>query len=759
MNDVTPHHPRLPRTAAATCATVLALLLAPALLGAQGNLRVFKRNGLDYFAAQRYANAAEALVTYRNYKPKDRDVWYPLAVSHYQLNQLTEARTLFEGLVRAGKRVPDDAYLYLGRLEHHEGNFAEAARQYKRYLGTVDAGDPLYSAVVDDIRRVGYGASLGPTSGAVSAYAENLGAGLNGPGDEFHPLLSPNYQDRMYFATIREGVTGGFRDAKGFANATDGELRADMYSARVEGGRWGATEPLSYLLNTADNEVAQDFGMEGRVLVFWKGTSLYGGDLHVDTFRAEATARTLHAPLWTDAPLRPQRGDNDLHLFNDSTIVFASPREEGAGGFDLYVSTRVRGVWREPMSLGATVNTAYDERSPFLAADGRTLYFSSNRADRSVGGFDVFRVVFDARASTWGEPQNLGLAINTAGDELNFRLALSGLAGYYDSSVRAGGFGGRDLYAAYFKDRLAEQRQPDEPITFVSLLDRQRLGDRGEAVVAVGTDPDSLAAGAPPPPGIPVTVQTTPLLYGADDNVLTPGNLDRVRPVIRFLEEYPGSRVVITAHTDDSDPERFRAYFGIKRAERFAAYLAQRGIDKQRISLLSVGSLYPLAANRLEGAPSDQGRKLNRRLELHVVPGPEYALTETFQDAKVPDFLRTNAFERYREQQRGAWFRVELATLPQMYDEDAWMRVPVPSVQADGLGGTYRYAAGAFPTYRSASNMADELRDNGFPQARVTPYLNGIRLTEPEVVTFAPAYEELSAYHAGELSPDAVKGQ
>ncbi len=717
----------------------------PTEAAAQGNIRVFKRNGIDYFEQRSYVNAAEALATYRGYKPNDQDVWYPLAVSYYELNELPEARKLFEGLLRAGGKVPENTYLYLGRIDHHEGKFAEAAERYKAYLGEVENESDLAPSVIDDLRRVGYASKLLPNSGKMAAYAENLGAGVNGPGDDFHPLLSPNYSDRMYFATVREGVTGGLRDARDRGNPG---LGSDMYSAQITNGRWSTPEPLSYVLNTAVNEVALDFAGGGKVLMFWRGNSLYSGDIHVDTFRAQRQARQLFSPVWNASPVRTDRGDTDPTFFNDSTIVYSSPREDGEGGYDIYVTTRIGGDWRLPQNLGPQINTAYDERSPYLAADGRTLYFSSNRADRSIGGYDVFRVQFDDRTGTWGEPENAGTAINSAGDELNFRLAKNGIEGYYDSTVRTTSLGGRDIYVAYFKERLIEQDEPSSPLTFVDVLDLRR------SAVANGGLPGSDSAGAVGIERIPVSLETTPLLYGSDDNVLTSANLERVRPVIQFLEKYPESRVVITAHTDDSDPERFRAYFGIKRAERFAAYLAQRGIAAERISLVSVGSLYPIANNSQGGNPSEQGQRLNRRIELHVVPGERYRLTERFADAKVPDFLKANAYQRYRAQQDGVWFRIELATLPQMFDNDAWMRVPVPSIQASGVSGPYRYAAGAFGTYRSATQMADELLENGFPNAEVVAYLDGVRLTSDEVLRFAPLYPELTAYRERELSDE-----
>lgn len=733
-------------------------LLCCCLLGgataarAQGNVKTYKRNGIEFFKAARYANAADALQVYRRYKPDDDDIWYPLAVSHFKLNQLEEARKLFEGLVRTEK-ASDDVHLYLGRIAHHENRFAEAAKAYKRFLAEAGEKHELFASIVDDIRRVGYGERLGPNEGAVAAYSENLGPGVNTAGDEFHPLLSPNYQDRMYFASIREGVTGGYRDAAGMVDVEGGKLRADMFAARIDDGRWAGSESLSALLNSSDHDVALDFAREGQVLLFWKGESLYSGDIHVDTFRRQAEERNLFAPKWSPSPMDATRGDNDPFFFNDTTLLFASKRAGGYGGFDLYASTRRDGAWLPAKNLGPEINSAYDDRSPFLANDGRALYFSSNRVDASVGGFDLFKATFDDRAVAWRAPQNAGLAVNTAGDELNFRLSISGLEGYYDSSVRTGdNLGGRDIYVAYFKEQAREQQARSQPVTFLQVQEIAR-----REALADGVPLDELGRPLPEAPvrdRVPVSVRLTPLPYGADDNVTTPGNIDKARPVLQFLDQYPGARVVVTAHTDDSDPDRFRTYFGIKRAEKFADYLIGRGVSPERIQVMSAGSHYPLADNVYNGQVSPQGQRLNRRLELHVVPAAEYALTREYDDPRVPDFIAADRVDTYRKQQEGPLFRVEVAQLGQRFDDDTWLRMPLPSIQSEGGSNVYSYNVGAYASYTSARQMAEEARRRGLQNARVVPYLDGLRLSAREVATFALRYPELAAYVDGEARAD-----
>ena len=743
------------RRALALSAAVALLALASAPAAAQGSIKAYKRNGLDYYEAGRYANAAEALTVYRRYVPDDGEVWLPLARSHYELNELPEARTLLDGLLRAGGGVAPEAYLTLARIDHHEARFAEAAEGYKRFLRGAGPRDPLYASVVDEVRRCGNALRMGAGAGALAAYAENLGRGINSPGDDVHPVLSPNYADRLYFTSVREGNTGGRRDPEGLP-AAEGRLSGDMFAVQFVDGRWSEAERMSSLLNGPDHDEVLDFTLGGRVLVYWEGPSRFSGDLYVDTFKARPEDRSLYSPIWRAHPMRPRLGDKDPVFFNDTTLLFASAREGGYGGMDLYVSARRNGRWSAPENLGPGVNTAYDERAPFLAADGRTLFYSSNRVDLSVGGFDVLRSRFDDRALAWETPQNAGLAINSAGDELHFRLSASGLEAYFDSDVKTTSQGGADVYVAYFRERQRIQEVASAPTTFLEARAAAAAQPPdGGAAFRIGEDGSAIpVAPASARPKIPVAVTLAPLPYGRDDAVVTAANLQRAASAIRFLETYPDSRVVVTAHSDESDPDRFRLYFGIKRAERFGAYLVERGVGPERIQLVSTGATYPMAANTYDGEDNPQGQRLNRRLELQIVPGADYALTRERDDPTVPSFLALEAHERYRDLQRGSAFRIEVATLPRMYDDERFLRQRAPVITSAAGEETYHYEVGSFASYRSALAFAEELRGKGFDDARVVAYYDGLRLSPGDLARFARDDSEIDAMLAAQPPGD-----
>ena len=117
---------------------------------------------------------------------------------------------------------------------------------------------------------------------------------------------------------------------------------------------------------------------------------------------------------------------------NGDVLYFTSNRKGGFGGLDLYRSERQGdGSWSSPENLGSTINTAKNEKSPFIHPDSESLYFASD-GHPGMGGYDLFKST-DAGAS-WGKPQNLGYPINTEKDEIGLMVTLDGQQAYFASN-------------------------------------------------------------------------------------------------------------------------------------------------------------------------------------------------------------------------------------------------------------------------------------------------------------------------------------
>lgn len=126
------------------------------------------------------------------------------------------------------------------------------------------------------------------------------------------------------------------------------------------------------------------------------------------------------------------------------TLYFCSDRPGGLGGKDIYRATLQEDKsWGNIENLGPNVNTASDEESPFIHADGTTLFFSCN-GRTSMGGYDIFQSRWNTATGKFSEAQNLGHPINTPDDDLYYTLSANGNTGYY-ASGKKGGEGLKDI--------------------------------------------------------------------------------------------------------------------------------------------------------------------------------------------------------------------------------------------------------------------------------------------------------------------------
>lgn len=139
------------------------------------------------------------------------------------------------------------------------------------------------------------------------------------------------------------------------------------------------------------------------------------------------------------------------------TVLWGSTnRPGGPGGWDIWMSRREGNAWSAPAAV--SFDSAANEFDPAFGADGRTVYFFSNRAG-GFGGDDIYAVDFDATTGRFGAPRNLGAAINSAGDEWAPTPSADGRTLLFATNGR-GGAGRHDLFASQWRDGAWQSAQP-----------------------------------------------------------------------------------------------------------------------------------------------------------------------------------------------------------------------------------------------------------------------------------------------------------
>jgi len=224
----------------------------------------------------------------------------------------------------------------------------------------------------------------------------------------------------------------------------------DFYQSDKIGNGWSKAKPLPGNINSSNNEGALNISQDGQWLIF-TGCNFQDGFGSCDLFISYLTPEGWSTPENMGPAINTEFWESAPSLSADKRdLYFTSNRPGGYGGNDLYVSHRLEnGRWSKPENMGPAINTAGDESAPFIHADNSSLYFTSNGLP-GYGGDDLF-VVRRKADGNWGIPENLGYPINTIENEGSLVVSSDGKTAYY-ASDRADSRGQLDIYTFELRD-------------------------------------------------------------------------------------------------------------------------------------------------------------------------------------------------------------------------------------------------------------------------------------------------------------------
>jgi hypothetical protein len=653
-----------------------------------------KKRAKDFYLVNKYKEAQSVLLQIKKNRQDDKETKLLLALSTYHLNQLKDAEPLLKSILEAEKSPFPETWLYLGKVYHDRHEFNKANEYYKLYLKAIPADHNNRMAVRDDIRRAAQGIKLQYRQ--PKAIVENLGPRINTAYDEFGPLTSPNFGDRLYFSSVRPGNAGGSRNNFGQIDEVMGRNSSDIFTSQLSGGAWSLPQPMHYLLNSPKHEVILDFNPSGKALIYFKGSSYTQGEILVDTIKAGS--RTLTSDPFL-GPVDALAGLSSAHFVADTLVIFSSQRPGGFGGLDLYKTVFKAGRWTSPQNMGPDINTPFDETTPFIARDGRTLYFSSNQPNGSMGGFDVFRTQFYPTLNRWLAPDNLGVPVNSAADDTHFRLSRDGYTAYF-ASTRKDGYGERDIYAAYFFDYLHEMTAPvynSAPIT-ATTAGGGDLAIRGQVL------------------------NLKPLFFNQDGQWASGKEQDQLMDMVKILKQYPQLTLCITGTSRQELATTSRMYSGLKSVEFLAKHLVSLGM--------------PAGSIQLRGVPPPADFTNFKAVHFQVS-----GLGELPLKVNAENWLGKESNEK------GLYFRLQIAQAAGLFQHPLLSKDPEAGVERSFSNGTYLYTLGKYSTYADAKTaqerMAAQLSAGG---SEIIPYYNGQRLNRENAGPLSGQYPDLLSW-------------
>jgi len=340
---------------------------------------------------------------------------------------------------------PIDLSFYLAKAYHLNDHFDASIKYYTQYLSdiTLDSIDIVHAN--RQIQMCLNGKRL--VQVPVNAIVTNLGKSINSVHADYAPVISAD-QSILIFTSRREGSVGGMLDERG-NYYEDVYVSTYKFSDTPENSHWMKPQNIGDKINTKLHDASVALSVDGRELFIYRGDHKgHGGAIYVS--KAEGLSWSMPEKLGKN--INTKNWVTSISLSAEgSKLYFTSDRKGGFGGQDIYVSNRLpSGEWGPGQNLGASVNTSFDEESPFIHPDGKTLYFSS-KGHNSMGGFDIFKSV--QNKNQWSQASNLGYPINSSSDDIHLVLSPNGRQGYF-TSVRSDGFGEEDIHSVEIHDPI-----------------------------------------------------------------------------------------------------------------------------------------------------------------------------------------------------------------------------------------------------------------------------------------------------------------
>lgn len=382
-------------------------------------------NAIPYYLSANKFNPNNALLNYK--------IGYCYLTKYSAFK--TRAIPYLEAAFKLNQSVAPNIHYLLGEAYQLNMDWDRATQEYNAYMQSLDSKTNA-KQIADAKRKIDEcknGALL--VKNPVSVFIDNLGPNINTQYPEYGPLISAD-ETTLMFTSRRPSAKGKLADDAGL-------YYENIYMANYRNGQWLPATNIGEPVNHAGEHVATaGLSPDGKILYIYKNEN--NGDLY-QTF--------LEGGEWTKpqkigGKINTKYRETSLSLAGDNkTLYLVSDRPGGFGGKDIYkVTLNDKAKWTEPVNLGPTINTQYDEEGADIQADGKTLFFSS-KGHNTMGGFDIFKSTYDS--GKWSEPVNLGYPVNTPDDDVFISVSKNGKHGYY-SSARTDGKGETDIYKVTF---------------------------------------------------------------------------------------------------------------------------------------------------------------------------------------------------------------------------------------------------------------------------------------------------------------------
>lgn len=433
----------------------------------------------------------------------------------------------------------------------------------------------------------------------------------------------------------------------------------NLYLTSTKDRIWSEPVSISEKINTKENEGTASISADGRTLVF---TSCGGrkGFGSCDLFIAYKQGDNWTSPQNLGNGVNSPEWESQPSLSADGrTLYFVSDRKGSLGKRDIWMSKLdSTNMWAKATNLGAPINTIEDDLSPFIHANGKTLFFASE-GHVGMGGLDLYFT--ENQQNKWMVPENLGYPLNTFEDQVALFITSDGKKAYYSLE--------RDQEDKYRRAKIVEIEVPESlqakfkatsflkgivydaqtkqklqaDIELIALKNNELVG-KISSDAQTGTYTSVLTSGGEYAVFVSkkgyffkslnfdfsdkigldkiVDIPLEPIKKEAKEilnNIffdtakwdLKSESTVELDKLVALLKANPDLPIEISGHTDDVGKDADNVILSQKRAKSVVDYLSKKGLNVSKIKAEGYGKTRPYLPNS-----SDENRKLNRRIEV-----------------------------------------------------------------------------------------------------------------------------------------------
>ncbi|MEM6525092.1 MAG: OmpA family protein [Bacteroidota bacterium] len=480
-----------------------------------------------------------------------------------------------EYLLRVKRLKPSyrfDIDYQIGRAYHYGLDFDLAEAHYERYQNKI-LKSPRYrgrdrippSTVKRRLLECKNGRDIitRPARYSIEALSDNI----NSPWPDYAPVLNKKGDVMIFTSRRQDGNTSPDVDQDNF-------YFEDVFISRKSNGKWEPAKNIGEPINTRYHDSNIALSADGGRLYLYKDEG--NGDIYYSDY---------DGANWTKPKFLTNRINSSAYSENSATetstsdvIFYTSNRPGGEGGIDIYMCIKDdKGNWYKSKSLGSVINTKFDEDSPFLAYDGKTLYFSST-GHKGYGGYDIFRSVYDSLKGEWSPPENLGYPVNTPDNEISFNASPDQRIGYY-ASVREGGIGFEDIFMVrYHGDKTHKSK---EQIALAEKLTRDKIITEEKGEEKREFEDYELR----------IIDHTHQIFFNTDQSSIKDVHQAELDSIVQLLNKYDILSIDIAGYASKDGNPRYNLQLSQKRALIVLDYFKSKGLGEDRIIAQGYGSV------------------------------------------------------------------------------------------------------------------------------------------------------------------------